>query len=319
MQGACAQFHIVKVHKQLVIYIWSVRFVVVVVVKVSCAKVAGDLLDIFVNKFWKMSEKAFNLMKTLKSNNVDDMNRKLSPLRKNRKPLMEKKRRARINDSLEALKEILLKNTVAITQGNRPTKLEKADILEMTVRYLQMLHKRNTIPTSKSSECSVTSTTSLRNSLKPKSISNVDYFDRPLRLHKNKRHIDESNKENSPMTELMRSNANKFRTSERSAFRTISSSNDSKIKSSNAHQFVNDHSDPWRPWWNHNAAAFVATFRILWSINFKWLSLILVYPKYSNMIDIFRFWFLFDYIFLWNVKKGFYICFEFNLIFWLFI
>ncbi|XP_055305398.1 enhancer of split mgamma protein-like [Sitodiplosis mosellana] len=194
-----------------------------------------------------MSEKAFNLMKSLESNNIDDMGFKLSPLRKNRKPLMEKKRRARINDSLEALKEILLKNTVAITQGTRPTKLEKADILEMTVRYLQVLHKRNNPVTSaKSSECSVTSTTPMRNSMKPKSISNVEYFDRPLKSSKSKRNIDDADKENIPIAGFIRST---FRTSESSAFRIISSSNKSKNKSENHHhRNSNDPSNPWRPW-----------------------------------------------------------------------
>ncbi|XP_044733586.1 enhancer of split mgamma protein-like [Chrysoperla carnea] len=73
---------------------------------------------------------------------------KMSESRKIRKPLMEKKRRARINDSLEALKQMLLESTTNIPQtttknsNNRPAKLEKADILEMTVRYLQDLHQR---------------------------------------------------------------------------------------------------------------------------------------------------------------------------------
>lgn len=68
-----------------------------------------------------------------------------SDRRKVRKPLMEKKRRARINDSLETLKHTLLQNTVAITHGTRPTKLEKADILEMTVRYIDVLHSKLTL------------------------------------------------------------------------------------------------------------------------------------------------------------------------------
>lgn len=197
----------------------------------------------------KMSEKAFNLMKSLKSNNIDDMSFKLSPIRKNRKPLMEKKRRARINDSLEALKEILLKNTVAITQGTRPTKLEKADILEMTVRYLQMLHKRNSPMTStKSSECSVSSTTSMQNTLKPKSISNIEYFNRPFKQTKTKRNMEEADKENIPIAGVIRSNGTTFRTSESSAFRIISSSNETKSRSETHHRNNNDPTNPWRPW-----------------------------------------------------------------------
>lgn len=59
---------------------------------------------------------------------------------------MEKKRRARINDSLETLKQILLDSKTTLKDskknGQRTAKLEKADILEMTVQYLQQLHKR---------------------------------------------------------------------------------------------------------------------------------------------------------------------------------
>lgn len=200
-----------------------------------------------------MSEKAFNLMKIVKSDNMNEnMSFKLSPIRKNRKPLMEKKRRARINDSLEALKEILLKNTVAITQGTRPTKLEKADILEMTVRYLQMLHKRNTLPNTNTSESCVSSTTSLRpNSSKLKSITNIDYFERTFKLPKNKRHFDDTDKENMPTSGLVRSNCSTFRTSESSAFRVISTSNSNESKRKSENRHINnhvDHSDPWRPW-----------------------------------------------------------------------
>lgn len=62
--------------------------------------------------------------------------------RKVRKPLMEKKRRERINNSLEILKQIILQNNGIGGQGAKSTKLEKADILEMTVRYIEMLHDK---------------------------------------------------------------------------------------------------------------------------------------------------------------------------------
>lgn len=63
---------------------------------------------------------------------------------------MEKKRRARINDSLETLKQILLESkTTSLQQqehvgggAKRTAKLEKADILEMTVTYVQNLRRR---------------------------------------------------------------------------------------------------------------------------------------------------------------------------------
>ncbi|KAM5140383.1 transcription factor HES-3 [Mantella aurantiaca] len=49
---------------------------------------------------------------------------------------MEKKRRARINVSLEQLKSLLERN---YSQNIRKRKLEKADILELTVKYLKTL------------------------------------------------------------------------------------------------------------------------------------------------------------------------------------
>ncbi|XP_066547540.1 transcription factor HES-3-like [Amia ocellicauda] len=54
------------------------------------------------------------------------------------KPLMEKKRRARINECLEQLKA-LLENYY--TNNIRKRKLEKADILELTVKHLRNLQK----------------------------------------------------------------------------------------------------------------------------------------------------------------------------------
>ncbi|XP_060527493.1 uncharacterized protein LOC132702760 [Cylas formicarius] len=71
----------------------------------------------------------------------------VSESRKIRKPLMEKKRRARINDSLETLKQMLLESKTTIKEsrgknGHRTAKMEKADILEMTVSYVQNLHRK---------------------------------------------------------------------------------------------------------------------------------------------------------------------------------
>uniref|UniRef100_A0A8C6RC88 Hes family bHLH transcription factor 2 n=1 Tax=Nannospalax galili TaxID=1026970 RepID=A0A8C6RC88_NANGA len=56
-------------------------------------------------------------------------------LRKSLKPLLEKRRRARINQSLSQLKGLVLPLLGAETSNY--SKLEKADILEMTVRFLQ--------------------------------------------------------------------------------------------------------------------------------------------------------------------------------------
>nr|XP_030857075.2 transcription factor HES-3 isoform X1 [Gorilla gorilla gorilla] len=56
--------------------------------------------------------------------------------RKISKPLMEKKRRARINVSLEQLKSLLEKH---YSHQIRKRKLEKADILELSVKYMRSL------------------------------------------------------------------------------------------------------------------------------------------------------------------------------------
>ncbi|KAJ4442718.1 hypothetical protein ANN_04309, partial [Periplaneta americana] len=52
------------------------------------------------------------------------------------KPLMEKRRRARINQSLAVLKTLIL-DSARLEQNTKHSKLEKADILELTVRHLQ--------------------------------------------------------------------------------------------------------------------------------------------------------------------------------------
>ncbi|KAM8927365.1 transcription factor HES-5-like isoform 2-T2 [Pelodytes ibericus] len=64
---------------------------------------------------------------------------KMSPKEKNklRKPAVEKMRRDRINSSIEQLK-VLLEKEFHKQQPN--VKLEKADILEMTVSYLSRQH-----------------------------------------------------------------------------------------------------------------------------------------------------------------------------------
>ncbi|XP_024149695.1 transcription factor HES-2 [Oryzias melastigma] len=63
-------------------------------------------------------------------------------LRKTMKPLMEKRRRARINDSLNHLKNLILPLTGK--DKTRYSKLEKADILDMTVRFLRDIPPVNT-------------------------------------------------------------------------------------------------------------------------------------------------------------------------------
>ncbi|XP_043102813.1 transcription factor HES-2.2 [Puntigrus tetrazona] len=62
------------------------------------------------------------------------MRKEANELRRTLKPLLEKKRRARINESLNRLKALILPLTGK--DNCRYSKLEKADILEMTVKFL---------------------------------------------------------------------------------------------------------------------------------------------------------------------------------------
>ena len=59
------------------------------------------------------------------------------------KPLLERKRRARINKCLDDLKDLMV--TALQSEGESITKLEKADVLELTVRHLQKLKRQNAL------------------------------------------------------------------------------------------------------------------------------------------------------------------------------
>nr|AWV91608.1 hairyB [Branchiostoma lanceolatum] len=59
--------------------------------------------------------------------------------RKSSKPIMGKRRRARINDSLNQLKALILAD---LKKDSSHSKLEKADILEMTVKHLRGLQRQ---------------------------------------------------------------------------------------------------------------------------------------------------------------------------------
>lgn len=61
--------------------------------------------------------------------------------RKVMKPMLERKRRARINRCLDELKELMV--TALQSEGENVSKLEKADILELTVRHLHGLKRQH--------------------------------------------------------------------------------------------------------------------------------------------------------------------------------
>lgn len=56
------------------------------------------------------------------------------------KPMLERKRRARINRCLDELKELMV--TALQAEGENVSKLEKADILELTVQHLQKMRRQ---------------------------------------------------------------------------------------------------------------------------------------------------------------------------------
>ena len=59
------------------------------------------------------------------------------------KPLLERKRRARINRCLDELKDLMV--TALQKDGESITKLEKADVLELTVRHLRKLKAQGSL------------------------------------------------------------------------------------------------------------------------------------------------------------------------------
>uniref|UniRef100_G3P3Q8 Hairy-related 6 n=1 Tax=Gasterosteus aculeatus TaxID=69293 RepID=G3P3Q8_GASAC len=79
-------------------------------------------------------------------NTTPDKPKTASEHRKSSKPIMEKRRRARINESLGQLKTLIL--DALKKDSSRHSKLEKADILEMTVKHLRNLQRAQmTAPT----------------------------------------------------------------------------------------------------------------------------------------------------------------------------
>ena len=63
--------------------------------------------------------------------------------RKVMKPMLERKRRARINKCLDELKDLMV--GALQSEGESITKLEKADVLELTVRHLRKLKQHHAL------------------------------------------------------------------------------------------------------------------------------------------------------------------------------
>merc|ERR1711884_776073 len=60
--------------------------------------------------------------------------------RKVMKPLLERKRRARINKCLDEIKDLMV--YALQSEGESVNKLEKADVLELTVQHLRKLKRQ---------------------------------------------------------------------------------------------------------------------------------------------------------------------------------
>merc|ERR1712243_219513 len=65
---------------------------------------------------------------------------KTNTYRKIVKPMLERKRRARINACLDELKDLMVYTLQ--TEGESIAKLEKADVLELTVKHLRKLKRQ---------------------------------------------------------------------------------------------------------------------------------------------------------------------------------
>ncbi|XP_046352091.1 transcription factor HES-1-like [Haliotis rufescens] len=74
------------------------------------------------------------------SDTCSDDKRSGASSRRSNKPLMEKRRRARINECLGQLKSLVLQ--ALKKDSTQYSKLEKADILEMTVKHLKLLQRQ---------------------------------------------------------------------------------------------------------------------------------------------------------------------------------
>ena len=76
----------------------------------------------------------------IKQEPVDEPMSRTEEYRKIVKPLIERKRRARINNCLDELKDLMM--FALQSEGESISKLEKADVLELTVKHLRKLKRQ---------------------------------------------------------------------------------------------------------------------------------------------------------------------------------
>merc|ERR1712088_750763 len=81
-----------------------------------------------------------NMAPVIKSEPMDEPTSRTDQYRKVVKPLIERKRRARINACLDELKDLMV--FAMQSEGESISKLEKADVLELTVKHLRKLKRQ---------------------------------------------------------------------------------------------------------------------------------------------------------------------------------
>merc|ERR1712008_245072 len=81
-----------------------------------------------------------NMAPTMMTGYAEEPMSRTDQYRKVMKPLIERKRRARINACLDELKDLMV--FALQTEGESISKLEKADVLELTVKHLRKLKRQ---------------------------------------------------------------------------------------------------------------------------------------------------------------------------------
>merc|ERR1712088_1070393 len=81
-----------------------------------------------------------NMAPVIKNEPMDEPMSRTEEYRKIVKPLIERKRRARINNCLDELKDLMM--FALQSEGESISKLEKADVLELTVKHLRKLKRQ---------------------------------------------------------------------------------------------------------------------------------------------------------------------------------
>merc|ERR1712173_176891 len=106
----------------------------------SLACNAEQSIHLYTNSYYTKNTIAMAPIIKLEPNYEEEPMSRTDQYKKVMKPLLERKRRARINSCLDELKDLMV--SALHTEGESISKLEKADVLELTVRHLQKLKRQ---------------------------------------------------------------------------------------------------------------------------------------------------------------------------------